>query len=371
MSQHPISQHRREQLLEIASDWVVRIQGGELAPRELDAWVEWLNASPEHRQAFDDAQLVWHDMGGLNFIQEPSDAAVAGDSYDGEAPIAVWRKRRGQRPVSNVATVGKSRWRPWALATAATVVLGVGALWAFLSARDGMPPPAHYTTVIAQHQSIELPDGSRVELGAATDIDVTYTDVERRIELREGVAYFAVEHDPGRPFVVAAGGGSVRAIGTEFSVQHTEQSVTVVVADGLVEVHKPLLATTIVKSIDMRRQPQRLQLPAGQQVSYSVGAGLELPVETNVEAVTAWREGRLVLQGKTLNTAIADINRYAELPIEFGDPAVGDLEVSGYVRTDEIDGWLNGLEAVFPIKVERRDGRIVLHRREADGGEPY
>ena len=357
MSQHPISQQRREQLLEVAGDWVVRIQSGELSSQKLDAWMEWVNASPEHRQAFDDAQAMWHDLGGLGFIQEPSDLDVAADPYDGEAPIAAWRKCAIPQATS---TTENTHWRPWALAAA--VVLGVGALWFFQLGQERAPAQTHYSTVIAQHQSIDLPDGSRVELGAATDIDVAYTDRERRIDLHDGVAYFAVEHDPKRPFVVAAGGGSVRAIGTEFSVQRTDQSVTVVVADGLVEVHKPLSASTIAVS-DARRQPQQVQLPAGQQVSYSPGAGLELPITTNVESATSWREGRLVLQGKTLETAIADVNRYATLPIEIGDPAIGALEVSGYVLTGEIDSWLNGLESVFPVDVERRDDRVVLHER--------
>ena len=353
MSQHPISQNRRTQLLEIASDWVVRIQGGELSSHELDAWIEWINASPDHRRAFDDAQEMWQDMGTLKHIQEPSDSDVARDRYDAASTIAAWR---AQHPRDRQQSPSK-----WPFAIAALVILGLGTLSVFQWLQDRTAPQTRYRTVVAQHQTVALPDGSSVELGAATDIDVRYTDVERRIELHDGIAYFAVEHDASRPFVVIANGGTVRALGTEFSVQRTEQSVTVVVTDGLVEVHKP--ATAASASIDTRRRPVRVQLPAGQKVSYVAGAGLQLPSVTDVEAATAWRDGRLVLHGRTLDEAIADINRYSSLPVEIGSAEVGAFQVSGYVRTDNVDGWLTGLEAVFPVDVDVQDDRVVIRSR--------
>ena len=353
MSRHPISQNRRAQLLEIASDWVVRIQGGELSSKELDAWIEWLNASPDHRQAFDDAQEIWHDLGDLKHIREPGDASVAADRYDAEAPIAVWREQQ--------QSVGQRRRWSRPLAVAALLILGAGIVSLLQWLPDSVAPQARYSTVVAQHQTVDLPDGSSVELGAATAIDVHFTEAERRIELHEGIAYFSVEHDPGRPFVVSANGGSVRAIGTEFSVQRTEEAVTVIVTDGLVEVHKP--QATGLMPVDDSRQPLRVQLPAGQQVSYSTGAGLQLPSVTDVEAATAWRDGRLVLQGRTLDQAITDINRYSALPIELDDAEIGALQVSGYVRTDEIDAWLSGLEAVFPVRIEVQQDRVLIRRQ--------
>ena len=353
MSRHPISQNRRERLLEIASDWVVRIQGGELSSNELDAWIEWLNASPDHRQAFDDAQEMWRDLGDMKYIQEPGDASVVRDRYDAEAPIAAWREQ--QQSVEQ-----RRRWSG-PLAAAALLILGAGAVSLLQWLPDSVSPQARYSTVVAQHQTVDLPDGSSVELGAATAIDVHYTEAERRIELHEGIAYFSVEHDPSRPFVVSANGGSVRAIGTEFSVQRTEEGVTVIVTDGLVEVHKPQATGSM--PVDDGRQPLRVQLPAGQQVSYSVGAGLQLPSVTDVEAATAWRDGRLVLQGRTLEQAIADINRYSTLPIELDSAEVGALQVSGYVRTDEIDAWLSGLESVFPVRIDVQADRIVIDDR--------
>lgn len=354
MSRHPISEERRARLLETASDWVVRIQGGELSSQELDAWIEWTNASPDHRQAFDDAQAMWQEMGELKRIQEPSAASIAADTFDPEQPIAAWR----------TPEPSDTRPRAWtqALAAAALVILGFGALTVWQGVPERGPAgDSQYRTVVGQHQTIALPDGSSVELGAASLIEVHYLPSERRIDLKEGIAYFAVAHDEDRPFVVTADGGTVRAIGTEFSVHRTAEAVTVIVTDGLVEVRKHPAQGAVTS--DDRRKPTTVQLPAGQQVSYSAGAGLQLPSEANVEAATAWRDGRLVLQGRTLDEAINDINRYSRLPIELANTEIGALEVSGYVRTDNIDAWLRGLEAVFPVRVDIQPDRIVIDGR--------
>ena len=354
MSQHPISEERRARLLEMASDWVARIQGGELSSEELDAWIEWINASPDHRQAFDDAQAMWQEMGELKRIQEPSTASVAADNFDPAQPIAKWRARE--------ATSTKQRFWARPLAAAALIILGLGALaiWQWLPDHSATAD-SHYNTVVGKHQTISLPDGSSVELGAASVIQVHYSSSERRVDLEDGIAYFSVAHDEDRPFIVTADGGTVRAIGTEFSVQRTAEAVTVVVTDGLVEVRKPPAQGAMV--LDERRKPTLVQLPAGQQVTYSAGAGLQLPSETDVEAATAWRDGRLVLQGRTLDEAIDDINRYSRLPIELGNAEIGALEVSGYVRTNDIDAWLNGLETVFPVRIDTQVDRIVIDDR--------
>ena len=63
MSEAPISRSRRDQLLETAAEWVVRLQDGELSSETLDSWQRWLEASAEHRQAFDDVQRLWGQLG--------------------------------------------------------------------------------------------------------------------------------------------------------------------------------------------------------------------------------------------------------------------------------------------------------------------
>lgn len=354
MAEHPISRERREQLLETAADWVVRLQEGELPPETIDSWQRWLDTSADHRRAFEDVQALWGKIGALSYLPEaPTASELRADRYTGAQRVRQWRRQTSAKPA----------WPRWGLAAAASVLVTIGlaaAVWQLLGT---VADPEHrYRTVTGQHQQVVLPDGSSIELGAATSVTVSYSDDERGIELLDGVAFFDVVKDPHRPFVVHAGGGSVTAVGTAFSVQRRNAEVTVVVSDGLVEVAKPLPAG-VPPTADAARQPELVQLPAGQRVAFSSGKGLELPVVADVAAAIAWREGRLVFHDETLGKAVDDVNRYSRIPIELQGEAIAELRLTGYVVTSQIDGWLSGLESVLPVRVTRYDDRIVLSSR--------
>lgn len=362
MNRQPISQSRRDQLLETAADWVVRIQDGELSTQTLDAWQQWLAASPDHRQAFDDVQGLWGRIGELPHLPAaPGRDAVRQDRYQGDQRVRTWLAKA--RRVESVRSKG--------LAVAASVLLAVGVgLGGWVWFGSGVETvESTYRTVTGQHQTVAFPDGSSMELGAASEVSVQYSSGERAIELLQGIAFFDVEKNPHRPFVVRAGGGSVTAVGTAFSVQRRAAEVLVVVSDGLVEVAKPNPDATEGVP-DPQRQPELVQLPAGQRVAYSSGAGLELPTATDVAAATAWRDGQLVFQDETLLKAIDDVNRYSRIPIRLGDESLNDLRLTGYVVTSQVDGWLSGLEAVLPVVVSRYPNEIVLsHRRDTSSNE--
>lgn len=355
MAEHPISRERREQLLETAADWLVRLQEGDLSAEALKRWQRWLEVSADHQRAFDDVQALWGKFGELPYLPaEPAAAELRRDRYRGEEPVRQWRSR-----------ARRSRaWRlPVSLAASVLVAVGVGfGVWQYWPINPVVPNS--YQTVTGQHQKVTLPDGSVMELGAASSAEVQYSDDERGVVLADGIAYFDVVRNSERPFVVRAGGGSVTAIGTAFSVQRREAQVTVVVSDGLVEVAKPVPTSTA--AADRNRRPAKVQLPAGQQVAFSSGQGLELPTSTDVAAATAWREGRLVFQDESLDAAIADVNRYSRIPIELQDPALGGLRLTGTVVTSQVDGWLSGLESVLPVMVTKHPDRIVLSSRKAE-----
>ena len=351
MSEAPISRSRRDQLLETAAEWVVRLQDGELSAETLDHWQRWLEASAEHQQAFDDVQRLWGRLGDIPHVPDlPSGRVLARDRYRGRERVRRWRDQLTAPPW----------WQHWRLAATALILFGGAvALWQ-------APWPEHdadyqYQTVTAQHQTVTLPDGSTLELGASSAVDVHYSDMERRVELLDGIAFFEVTKDVNRPFMVHAGGGVVTAIGTAFSVQRRDNDITVIVSEGLVEVTKPV---TSAKPVDDYRQPSVVQLPAGQRVAFSTGEGLELPQPTDVAAATAWRGGRLVFQDETLGVAIADVNRYSRVPIVIDDPALNELRLTGYVVTDQLEGWLDGLETVLPVIVTQHADRVVLSARD-------
>jgi len=69
------------------------------------------------------------------------------------------------------------------------------------------------TPLSPENRRATLPDGSIVELGAKTSVAVNFDKGRRAMQLSPGEAYFKVQPDKKRPFVVHAGDVEVTAIG--------------------------------------------------------------------------------------------------------------------------------------------------------------
>lgn len=92
-----------------------------------------------------------------------------------------------------------------------------------------------FETAIAQTQSFELPDQSKVTLNASSKISFNENkwDEERTLSL-EGEAYFEVQK--GKTFSVKTQDGIVKVLGTHFNVKQRDNYYEVVCYEGLVSV---------------------------------------------------------------------------------------------------------------------------------------
>jgi transmembrane sensor len=176
-----------------AARWVARRDAG-LSPageRELQRWID---ADPRHRAA-----LAFYDSAWAA-LARPSHSGAGGEL---EAQLTMMQGRRRRRRIS----VGGA---------AAVVLLSITAvMWDRAPASFEALP----TAVVLVPPRQALPDGSFVELKGNARIAVEYTSNLRRVVLVQGEAYFSVQEDPARPFIVLAGEIEVRAVGTAFSVQ--------------------------------------------------------------------------------------------------------------------------------------------------------
>src|SRR5581483_3924436 len=123
-----------------------------------------------------------------------------------------------------------ARRRAWAIA-ASVVFAMAGGLWmarhtgawvGWRGASTPVAPPREYTTKRAQLAQVRLSDGTTVTLAAESRLIVPadYGRAHRTVTL-DGEAYFEVVHNDSTPFVVHAGSGVVRDLGTTFAVRHS------------------------------------------------------------------------------------------------------------------------------------------------------
>jgi transmembrane sensor len=226
-----------------------------------------------------------------------------------------------------------------------------------------------YSTDGIQPRIVDLPDGSRMTLGARTEASVHYTPASRVILLERGEALFVVAHNRVRPFVVLAGAGSITAIGTQFNVRRELDSntdrVTVTVKEGTVEVAPPKLAESNGAPGVAREQqtwtPARLA--KGQELSYDTAGPRGHVASVDVDSAGAWVDGRLEYGDTPLRIVIPRVSRYSQKPIVLADGDAGELPFSGTVFAGQITDWLRALQSVYPVEVTETPEAIVIHSR--------
>lgn len=345
-----------------AATWLLRLREDKLSEAEMAEWIEWCEASAENLRTFEHLQSLWRAAGENPPAPEIISHLLRSDPSPQETGCEERFGGRAQTDLTKAMVFRNSRTSiRWALAASLVLVIATAGLWVLNRSHLPSTTAVQATSIrkiaasdvvrtpTAQNQEGLLPDGSRVDLGARTVLDVDFSTTRRQLELKDGQAFFHVTRDRSRPFVVAVGKIQVVAIGTAFDVRRTASEIAVTVQEGTVEM--------------IKAPGNSLTATAGYQLLFDPATGKTHKSLVDPVMATAWRSGRLEFAGDPLEVVIASINRYSARPIVLSDPALGKLTFTGTVFTASIDASLDAMEQVFPIDVQRGASETTLRRR--------
>jgi transmembrane sensor len=318
-----------------AMQWVQRLSEDNASDKDLLAWLSWYEGDERHRQAFDEMQSFWNQLGDagrtagfytrLDVLQRDEDRpGYSAHLFSGAIAATVLL-------VGMAAVIG---WHSW---TARTPEAGAD------NSQSPEQPRVRHT---------QLPDGSSVDLAARTSLTVQYTPEQRTLRLENGEAFFSVAPNHERPFVVKTSAVQVRAVGTKFDVREENDRVMVTVVQGIVDV-SPM-------DQDGKGAVRPIRLNAGNEVTWLKNSGERIVRAAAPERALAWRDGRLDYVNETLATVVSDINRYSNTRIVIQDPNVETMTYTGTVLLQSIDEWLQAMPSEFPIKVIHEPSQVAL-----------
>ncbi|WP_116809810.1 FecR family protein [Steroidobacter cummioxidans] len=339
------------ELLEEAGDWFLRVRSRKADSELHAAWLHWIEADPAHREAFAAVQTIWDAVGQVDPPPWPRPEELAGlAAIDASVPPA---PRNTQRRFH----ANRRRLGSWALA-AGLATCFIALLVARVDLTEWLTGGAQrIATARGEQQSAVLSDGSRIELGGLTGVEVQFSSERRLVIADEGEVFYRIEHDPSRPFVVQAGPVSVKAIGTAFSVRREAGTVSVVVTEGVVEVN-----TLSQKGAATTGSVSRVQ--AGERIRFDHGQLQAAPQAVHTDHDVVWRRGRLRFEEEPLRVVVASLNRYTTRPIVLGDPSLQELRFTGTVFDDSVEDWLMGVQVIFKVTVDdSHPDRVVIQAR--------
>jgi transmembrane sensor len=319
-------------LEEQAALWAARLDGSTLTADDRNALDAWLAAKPLHRALLSSYCQFSADLEQLL----PALASAGAAGLAGAAPA----RRTG-------------RWLAWAAGGALAAAAAVAViLWAGRTRTQ----TESLATPIAQRQTFTLADGSRIELNAQTSVRVDIGAQERRVRLAAGEAFFSVQKDPRRPFIVETPAGSVQVTGTKFDVRaDSPGTLEVTVVEGTVQARPGDNRGREGASIVLRAGDRLSAGPGGVQVR-ALPAG-------SLEDALAWRQGQIVFDGTPLREALAAFARYHGRGLTATDAAAKERVVGRY-SLDDLDGFLGQLEDAMPVRVTRNlNGTVRVSER--------
>jgi transmembrane sensor len=327
--------------------WLTERDDGFSPARERE-FAQWLRSDPRHAATISRLEQTFGLLDEL-----PGFRSELNTAFNRTAPVVPFPPAAKETPV-------RTTWR-WPRALAWAGVAAGLALGTIIGGRAlQSSPEIHYTTTVAGYERARLDDGSTVELNAASDVRVQFTPAERRVNLEAGEAHFAVAHDTARPFIVNAGGISVRAVGTAFNVRYAaDGSVAVTVTEGKVRIGQDGPASSATESAPLVSAGERLVLPKNTSLPT-----IEKLTPATLRELLAWQSRLAEFADAPLADVVARFNSRSRVQLVLDDPALANQRIGGTFALDEAEAFVRLLERDGEIVAERR-GETEIHLRRA------
>lgn len=293
--------------LEAAATWYVQLNDGVADAARTRDWQTWLAASPAHAEAW----------GRVEKLQQQ------------------WAMVPRQAALSSLGAVQAQRRE--VLKVLGMLLAVGGGTWLASEQVPYRAMLAQQRTGTGERRSLRLEDGSQLELNVDTALDVRFDAQVRAIQLLRGEILVSTASDPARrPFIVHTDHGSLRALGTRFSVRQLPEQTLVGVLQSAVEIRP------------QHHLDQVLRLDAGQQAGFdrdTIASPRPLPADS-----TAWVQGMLSVNDWHLGAFIDELGRYRAGVLRCA-PAIRGMSISGSFRIDDTDIALANLPKSLPVKV--------------------
>ncbi|MDF0733085.1 FecR domain-containing protein [Pseudomonas entomophila] len=296
----------QRQALREAAQWHARLHAAPDCAQQRLQWQAWLEQSPLHGWAWARLEQLQAGLAGV-----PGPLA--------RHTLAAGQLGPGRRTVLKGLVLG----------------LGVAGV-AWTGYHDSPRWLADARTAKGERRSLQLDDGTRLTLNTASAVDIRYSAAQRLIVLVEGEIAVHTAPDP-RPLRVRTVHGDMRALGTHFTVRLLDERTELTVIEHAVAVRNAA-------------SEREVRVDAGMALAFDNGP-LAAPRPDDL-ARTAWREGRLVLDGWPLRRALVELQRYRPGVLSCSDEVAG-LRLAGVFPLDDTDRALVAIAEALQLKVHR------------------
>lgn len=335
--------------------------------RDVQAWIQ---ADPSRKQLIEQLRRIW-DAAEASATERPD------SQLDMEAE---WQDMRAKMRASDRAASASGRSREeqarsesraerrpsrsgrlkWATRSAAAILLLVGGLWLtqtlWMASTDDTTAYREVVTEEGERSRIQLADGSSVMLNVDSKLRLANAfGQQKRIVRLTGEAYFEIETDPNRPFIVKTGTAAVEVHGTAFNVRGypEEKQVQVAVTEGDVSV-RPSSSNGTQKGVELR---------SGMVGRLTEQDTTVVTEATDVTTHIGWTEGRLVFENTPLPKVVVRLERWYGMDVTIQDASLDSLRLTADLKSQAARNVLDVIAASLGIQYRIDQNTVLLMPR--------
>lgn len=212
-----------------------------------------------------------------------------------------------------------------------------------------------YSNLIANKLSVNsngatltqvLPDGSTSILNKQSSLSFVggFFNKTRKVKLA-GEAFFKVESNKSKPFIIDVNGIQVTVVGTAFNVKNTGKETIVIVESGVVSV---------------KSQQDSILLTAGERVIVKQNQPFLNKEQNKGKLYNYYYSNELVCEATPLEELVSVLNEKFKVNIIIANPAIKSLPISTTFKNEPLQQILNVIAETFNIKIENGKGIIKL-----------
>lgn len=222
-------------------------------------------------------------------------------------------------------------WFKYAAAAAVVLFLSTTAFLRFYTESVSVPA--------GLHSSVSLPDGSTIELNAASELSYHpfWWQFARSVKM-EGEAFFYVKK--GSSFSVMSKNGTTTVLGTSFNINSREDCYTVFCKTGKVSV---------------QHQASKVVITPNESAQLKANGELEKRSDVNGSEFIGWVDNKFVFNAKPLREVTREIELQYDIELNIVEDDVADWKFTGaFNRSDDVNETLEIISNSMGLKFEQK-----------------
>ncbi|MFN3850091.1 MAG: FecR family protein [Spirosomataceae bacterium] len=312
---------------------------GKFLARETDAQEsalvnDWLGQNEQNKKELTDFAFIWEQTQNLK-QETPVDVDLAWNKI----------KTKIQKPKETkvIPLYPKKVWSTARIAASITIFVAA-ALMILLFTQKDVELLTLQTTKNTLQQT--LPDGSTVFLNKNTKL--TYpSDFEgdtREITL-SGEAFFDIQRDESKPFIIHANGTDVKVLGTSFNVKAYDKNVRVNVESGKVQFIAKKHKTILEKGEEAEFEAEKDTIV--KQLSYNKNA-------------IAYKTKTYIFEDTSLENVIKILSEGYEAEIKIRNSAIKTCRLTTTFENESLPNALNVIAETLNLQVSKEGNKYTL-----------